>query len=668
MADNSTEMTPVTLSLLPMEDLAVYLNMVKDFITKNDKATDVESVAGVPAGKTAIAISSAERTTVNNALNLGGIPANKYVTTEQGSAIATSTENVRNIYGKEIADLRDELYQMQQQLHKAGIVTGVNSYSGFRDTFNVSNVVHEAAILGTATEDSVDSNSITIDDGDFDSFEIDDYIVIKLNDVDKTYVVKVIEKAADGMTLKFTPDITESIKKNYAVIYKSLGTVEDGAFNFYKKENAIPDSTDMYSTLNDDTFRLRKQITASNTGYAWSFRIPENQKGFLTKLGVTIKTYGTPGALMCYIIDERNQEFWKNPVQAASDKILLAKSQPLTLDASYGEKIANFNFYDGVSYPLLNEPDTTDHKIRYVAIIEALDADSNNYYDLLFLQTKLGDGTFSDLQINNLTYTYAQQNASSKSSAFTTSTAINSMDVYYSIVTRGVIQHNFIPYREAVYSAKFKSYEPIKVSDARLTMRIAREGYFKTDNAKATAFKNNGSVPIMKDVSIGNAMNYDMSIVNGVGVYKNTTDLIIGNEIRKIKNQNLSSIVLEKGMWLDEVGKPVYRAGYHVYLKAWRKEWNPVTCELETKDYAKTELPLSFVMPDKLKRLKESSDRLIYEASFRNKSDGSARLFNEFEVQAHWETEYGGFYEDTGYKEDMVGRIHDFVLSLDRGI
>lgn len=79
------------------------------------------------------------------------------------------------------------------------------------------------------------------------------------------------------------------------------------------------------------------------------------------------------------------------------------------------------------------------------------------------------------------------------------------MDVYYSICTRGVINHNFTPYREAVYSAKFKTYEPIEVSDARLTMRIAREGYFVTDNIKEGAYADNITLPIKKDISLGNA-------------------------------------------------------------------------------------------------------------------------------------------------------------------
>lgn len=36
-------------------------------------------------------------------------------------------------------------------------------------------------------------------------------------------------------------------------LYKTLGTIEDGAFNFYKKEDAIPDSK-RNVFMDDDTF------------------------------------------------------------------------------------------------------------------------------------------------------------------------------------------------------------------------------------------------------------------------------------------------------------------------------------------------------------------------------------------------------------------------------
>jgi hypothetical protein len=50
-----------------------------------------------------------------------------------------------------------------------------------------------------------------------------------------------------------------------------------------------------------------------------------------------------------------------------------------------------------------------DRKIRYCAIIEALDANDSNYYDIVFLQNKKPDNTMGDLQVNNITYLYEQK-------------------------------------------------------------------------------------------------------------------------------------------------------------------------------------------------------------------------------------------------------------------
>ena len=115
-----------------------------------------------------------------------------------------------------------------------------------------------------------------------------------------------------------------------------------------------------------------KRLHLHITGFGYTFRIPAaRQKNYLSKLDIQVKKYGEPGNLMCYIIDERNIQNWKNPQKAEDDGIIIAKSQPLEVDMRLGEHIANFNFYDGMNYPLLEEVDTTDHKVRYCFIIEA---------------------------------------------------------------------------------------------------------------------------------------------------------------------------------------------------------------------------------------------------------------------------------------------------------
>jgi hypothetical protein len=224
--------------------------------------------------------------------------------------------------------------------------------------------------------------------------------------------------------------------------------------------------------------------------------------------------------------------------------------------------------------------------------------------------------------------------------------------------------NGFTPYREGIYSAKFSTHEPVEISRARLTLRIAREGYYATNVPKADVYSDNSTLPVKK--ADGITFNYDMSELGGFGLKKDDEDVIIGTTIRRILNQNSSEIIIKKGLYA-EPNQPVYRAGYEVALKAKRIEWDAVNCKFNVTDQAKITLPLSTVMPDKNKKDARISDRLVYEGDYISE-DLEARYFNDFELQIHWHTEYSGMYEDTKYKADFVGRIHDLVMSLDRTI
>lgn len=662
MADNN--ITQLSLALLPLDDLSEYLNTAKDFVTKADKASDVEKVAGTDAKIIAIASSYNDRTTVRNAENLGNLPATDYMTKTEGGTIVNDSNNIKKVYSNEFRDLRDELYQLRMELAKTGVVTDYKPYAGYHDLFRSNKTVHEADIIATNTEDSPSNREIVIQDILFTKFDEGDWIVLHIKDAARYHVARITKKAPDGQTLEFTPSTSYNMLATKVDIYKSLGEIVDGTFSFLKSATLLPDAKEMYSCLNDDTYRLRRQIRSKNTGFGYTFRIPDAQKGFLVKFDIQAKTYGTPGSLMCYIIDENDIPSWKNPVQAEADGILLAKSQPLTHEAAYGERIVSFDFWNGTKFPLLNEQDTMEHKVRYCAIIEALDADNSNYYELVFLQHKREDNSLGDLQLNNIAYNYVQKSDSATSTGLTTDPIINASDMYYGLTTRGVINNGFTPHREGVYSAKFKTSDPVEISRARLTLRIAREGYYETNLPKADVFSDSSALPVKK--ADGLTFNYDMSELGGFGLKKEEEDVIIGATIRRINNQNSSEIIVSKGLYA-EPNQPVYRAGYNVTLKAQHIVWDKTSCQFKVIDQTKIDLPLAAVMADRNKKDIRISDRLIYEGDYLT-PDLRSRTFNDFELQIHWHTEYSGMYEDPKYKADFVGRIHDLILSMDRTI
>lgn len=668
MPDN--EIVKIGPNLLNMADIIEILRYRYDFVTKEDKASDTEKVFGVSADQIAIAISSSDRNTVRNANFLNRIPAADYMLKASGDDIILNSNAVKKIYSDEIRDIRDELYQLKAELSKSGVVTNYLPYSGYHDTFKNGSPVHMNGIIAKNISDSTTQSEIIVGDAAFNLFDVGDWIALDITNESHVHVAKITSKVIDGQTIVFSPSSSHNLRKDLVNIYKSLGECVDGAFCFYKKAESIPDAKERYSCLNDDTFRLRKLIKANNSGYGYSFRLPESQKGFLTKVDIQVKTYGTPGALMCYIIDELDIPKWKNPVKAEADGILLAKSQPLIHPANAGERIASFDFWNGSKFPLLNVADTNERKVRYCMIVEALSADYSddvkNYYEVVFLKG-IRDNITGDLQYNNVPYEYMKKENSSVSPALIPPdsldpNSVHGLDLYYGITTRAEINDSFIPYRRALYSTQFSTPTPVLASRARVTTRINREGYYITNTDIPSAYNNNTTIPVKKDNVL--AYTYDMLEVGGFGLKKDTEDVIVGTNICRISNADASSIEISKGAYIG-IEDSVYRAGYEMSLKAKLVEWNEGTCRFETKDSAKFPLSLTAVLADRNKKDKRISDRLIYECDFLDDAL-EPRKFNQFELQIYWHTEYSNMYEDAKYKNDFVGKIHDLVVSLDR--
>lgn len=658
-------LTKVSTALLPMDDIAAELESEKySFVSKTKNANDVDYVGGTPAGQIAVAVSADDRETVKNAQRLGGQLASAYMLTSAGDTLNTTAEIIKTNHSEDILELKDELYQLRMELAKAGIVKGYSPAAGFYDMFVTGQEENLKDIVASAVADSLSNNTVIVDTEKFNAFDIGDYIDIYFKNEMHHHVCQITAKNADGITMTFTPSSSYGITAGNVDIYKSLGTVDNGTFNFYQKTQGIMDAVEMHSGLDDDTMRVRKQLNKPLAGYAYSFRVPELQKGYLTKLTVQLKTYGTPGALTCYIINKKDVDKFINPAQALRDGIVIGKSQPLNHDASLGERLNSFNFWDGTTYPkLLNEDDGSGIPTRYVFIIESSNlTDENNYHEIVFLQSS----DSGNLQINNTTYEYNRQaeTIGTQTPALVTNSVIDAFDIYYSIATHAIIDEGFLPYKEALYTAKFNTQESVQLSDARLTLRVAREGYYVTGNTLAAPITAGNTLAVIKEAGL--ADDYDMSELNGFGLKTNTEDVIVGPFIRRITSQNSSEIVLTQGVYV-EPQTPVYRAGYRVFLKAWKKALNKETGRYETSDYARVELPLSAVLPDKHKASEKISDRLVYEVD-NIVGEEETRFFNSFELQVYWHTEYGAYYDAEKYKEDFVGRIHDLSLSLGRGI
>ena len=663
MPDNdfNTTLTRVSATLLPMDDIKEALLAEYDFVAGTIPAYDTDRVGGIGANRIAIAANDTDRTTVGNSLKLDGKDADEYTLSATTETVIAKEASIQSNFGSDIADLRDELYQLKLDLAKQGLTVNSLPHAGFIDLFRSNDPVHVHEVIDSASQNSINANEIVVSAQRFDQFAVGEWIAIHIKDAQRYHVCQIMSKKPDGITLVFSPSTTYAIHSGQADIYKSLGESVDGSFNFFKTADNLPGAKEMESNLTDDTFRVRRQIKEAHTGFGYTFRIPEEKRGFLYSISVQGRAYGTPGALIAYVLHDHDLENFKNPAQAKADGIILATSQTATRAASNGEGIIAFDFYNGVSYPMLTQLDEVDHTVRYAVVIETLSADNLNYYDLVFLQGRDSNGAAIDLQLNNITYGYAQQADSSVNAAFTTDSSINSADLYYEIITRPIVNNGFVPHREGIYTAKFRTEKPIEISQARVTMRIGREGYFCSNNTQAGAYPAGYSFPFKKEAWTNG---YDMMDLAGVGL--NATDyVVIGNEFRSVSSQNASELVLQSGMYANNTNLPVYRCGYDLTLRAYREEFNATTQAPMITDSAVIVLPFTAVIPDRKKRSEKISDRLLFEADLF--TGDTVKRFNRFELQIHWKTGFNSVYEDDLYKIDLVGRIHDLVVALERG-
>lgn len=686
------------------KDKSIEKPVLPDYFKDIQKADDTDLVAGVDAKNIAVAVSQDNRTTIDNANHFKGHNWEEVMTKTEGSDLQDRTNTSIVNYRNDIKEIRDEVYQLRAELAKSGVAVGYKPYAGFYDMFRNHQPMHEADFVAKATANSADQYTIKVEDVLFSRFAAGDKVLVKSLINGSTALVGIEKKEPDGMTIKFDRATGFNIAKDKCVLYKTKGNIINGTFTFGEITPERPGKKEFYSCLDDDTFRVRRTITAKHAGFGYTFRIPENlQKNYLSKIDIQVKKFGNPGALMCYVIDERDIPRWKNAAQAIADndKIgekysttkfnFFAKSQPLDIDAAMGEHRAHFTFYDptagelvpvsredmtaseynaltadeqaaleanGVimkrnqsSYPLLNEVDNTDHKVRYCMIIETLGADANNNYSVVFLQNRDPEGRFGDLQLNNKTYTYAAKEETSTDEALLTDAVTNSADLYYGITLVEAVHEAFTPYDDGVYSAQFTLHEPIEVTSGRLMLRIAREGLYTVDA--------NGSSTIgdMGDGGVIAAKGKTNDDVNGFSSSKGN-QIVVGTQIRKVAAVAGEKLTVETGLHV-EAGDPVYPIGYKVAINARLKQWNPAVCKTEIKDVARYELPLTAVMPDQYKVNDTISDRLIFEADFLGKT-GELRKFNDFEIQITWEKTC----KDMAV--NFAGRIYDLALSLDR--
>jgi len=645
------------------------------------------------------------REKINDSQHLDGHEADYFYTAEQGAKDEEKLADTITQLSADISELRAQNNQLMSFLAKKGLIDNYRPWAGYYDTFRGSYPVHQKGYYATAFVDSTTQNMMRVREEEIGYFAEGDYVVVvngeNINDESNRKLLKI--DRINGTTMFFSGYTGFPIKAEQAHVYRSFGVSYKNSFAFGAFEDQKPSIKEIYTGVDDDNYRTRRKINVSNTGFATTFRInPSRANGstsyYLSNIEISAKKIGSPGALMCYVINAARIRDFETPSQARDAGIILAESQPLVMENRAGETIVSFEFMQNGQYPLLEDIDQGIDKdggrTRFCMIIEALTADSSNYYELVFLQHFNEEANeLTDLQLNNIVYAYAETPdaelmAEDNFNTLTTNTALNNADLFYGVVLHPVEMAKFTPNSEGIYSAEFRTYEPINVSNAKLTMRVSREGIFNVTTTSAN-FSNdvpdNGTVRYIEDTSyrVANerSLSYDgFAILADQGEGHNRL-IAVGSNVREVSSVDGDKIVIKKGGHI-KAGDPVYPISYTAYLLCSKKYWNDSEQKYDTEgEPLRVKLDKISIQPcffeqersiltdmasdtsiDENVRLKARdklviSDNLVFEASL---SDD--REFNHFQLQIYWRSMANRICES------FAGRIYDLSVSLDRKV
>lgn len=700
-------LTRPSLTFLPMEDIAAELRSNKSnrkFMTRDDKATDVENVAGISANRIAISAEGHNRETVKNALNLNGVPATGYVTKEQGDKFLQVSTELSQVVSNEIENLRDELYQLYAELSKKGFIDNTVKYEGFVESFKRGNILFEDYICGISSAAAGRTKDLYISDIEKKHFfEKGKKFVIKISDTDEEQVVTSTGINNAGK-VTFEPAVNNLNTISKVGLFKTNGEYNNSTFSFSNIKKAVSEQVERYYSQSDDTDTKYLTIKRPNTGYAVTFKVPRNIHselgiaGALSKFAIRAQAVNAPGGLRCHVLDfdsiiqdgELNPKF-DNIQDAIKKGYCLASSNIIysTRDNTAKENDIYFDFYGGVHKEYKNLPinnnSTADEEInfdlkaktinadsyemfetadnfpilkdnKYCFIIECLGATDDSYWRLRFSYYN-NNGYVDDLHKRNASYIYnsiASDSLINHEQCIQVIDDIAKYDMMYTLVVKDIIDEDELGKSEGVYTARIILPKPIDVSRARLTLRINREGMYniKEHNSEYKIFVLEADTPTSHNPT-------DTRFVIG-------EKIIIGNSIATVKRVSTSEIEVENPVYLDDriikfytntvydsntnsyvkkTSVPIYRMGYIPSLKAKLVDWenyNSLINSFEANEISEEPMDFDFIniIPDKFKNNTRISDRLLFELEFGEDANKKKILANEFELQIYWRSPF----------------------------
>ena len=625
----------ISLGQMPLEALDAYLSVVKGYTKTNDRAVDTKYVAGVESELIAKAATNEDgelvndRETVQNALELNGKSADKYLLKEDSKSLLGDTYSVSTIISDELKALRDELYQTKAELAKLGLIKQGPVYNGFYDAFKNDNIRYNNEIITTLAQTNNESGTIsTITVEDASAFAVGEYIAIKTSK--ETQVAKIT--SISNSRIDITPAVAGPLG-NETEIYKTAGTYNRGMFVFGEKTGAYA-SSDIFKVIVKDGKRRQiiKTLNTSFSGYASRCNNLYSIDGALNKIQVSLACDGNPGIIRAYLYKVTDNT---NP---AINNELIAESDALSAAQVSGElNNYTFNFENTIKLSRDNE---------YIVLLKTEYANESNRW---YIGGFVDECTDDCICCAGDTYDYI-------SDAFQLTNEMS--DMYIAFYMSDIIENEINYMQKGIYTCELEI--PDKFTRVRTELRINREGLFTSADNNVLVY--NESNPLQLD---GNEYSYATLFTTGQQIVGGTSVAKVGSTVNS--NNRFS---LAENTYIP-YGSDVYRVGYKVnaILKNKVVNLNNPTNPVSYTDAKLVELPLVTVMKGKEPgKETTSSDRLIFEAEIGINDDTAVNVLNQYntlEIQIYWENSALPV-STINTNNDLAGKIYDLSISTDK--
>lgn len=625
----------ISLGQMPLEALDAYLSVVKGYTKTNDRAVDTKYVAGVESELIAKAATNEDgelvndRETVQNALELNGKSADKYLLKEDSKSLLGDTYSVSTIISDELKALRDELYQTKAELAKLGLIKQGPVYNGFYDAFKNDNIRYNNEIITTLAQTNNESGTIsTITVEDASAFVVGEYIAIKTSK--ETQVAKIT--SISNSRIDITPAVAGPLG-NETEIYKTAGTYNRGMFVFGEKTGAYT-SSDIFKVIVKDGKRRQiiKTLNTSFSGYASRCNNLYSIDGALNKIQVSLACDGNPGIIRAYLykVTDNTNPAINNELIAESDALSAAQVSGVLNNYT-------FNFENTIKLSRDNE---------YIVLLKTEYANESNRW---YIGGFVDECTDDCICCAGDTYDYI-------SDAFQLTNEMS--DMYIAFYMSDIIENEINYMQKGIYTCELEI--PDKFTRVRTELRINREGLFTSADNNVLVY--NESNPLQLD---GNEYSYATLFTTGQQIVGGTSVAKVGSTVNS--NNRFS---LAENTYIP-YGSDVYRVGYKVnaILKNKVVNLNNPTNPVSYTDAKLVELPLVTVMKGKEPgKETTSSDRLIFEAEIGINDDTAVNVLNQYntlEIQIYWENSALPV-STINTNNDLAGKIYDLSISTDK--